>query len=102
MSYEGYSQFVCAQGHAWDVDAMELMYGGDEHLQPKMCPFCGSPAVWENSVDQTNGYEEDNPASIPAKLEVDRPAVVEVCNLGHTHTLTRETYKIPADKGRKL
>jgi len=44
MSYEGYSQLICAKGHYSIRDA----YDGDDRC------YCGEKYVWTNSVDQTN------------------------------------------------
>ena len=52
MSYEGYSQFLCKNGHQWTEDCMAA---GDE----SKCPTCSEKSVWENMVDITNGSFED-------------------------------------------
>ena len=50
MSYEGYEQVICINGHAWNIDAYESSYGlGD-------CPYCKSRPIWHNSVDETNKW----------------------------------------------
>lgn len=41
-------------------------------------------------LDRIDGYIE---------LEIDKEAVVEICNLGHKHVVEEATYKIPR-KGR--
>jgi hypothetical protein len=46
MSYEGYDQYVCVNGHYEARDC---------HTPMKKCPTCGERFVWENAVDQTNG-----------------------------------------------
>lgn len=48
MSYEGYYQFLCPEGHYWTSDC---------YSEDKIC-HCGKEAIWENSVDITNGSFE--------------------------------------------
>jgi len=45
MSYEGYSQKLCARGHLCEIDVCDDV--GDE------C-FCGEDFVFKNKVDDTN------------------------------------------------
>lgn len=47
MSYKGYYQCICENGHRFDYDVHNR-----ENCE------CGAKAVFSNSVDQTNGYEE--------------------------------------------
>lgn len=47
MSYEGYSQLICKNGHYWSLDCYSVM-------DINLCPKCNMPSVWENSVDETN------------------------------------------------
>ena len=81
MSYEGYTQKLCAAGHLREVDA----YDWDA---PVKCG-CGEPFVWSHEVDQTNGD------GAPYSLEFDKAALTEVCNMGHHHVVRECTYKIP-------
>lgn len=41
MSYEGYSEHICTEGHYYTRDAYEFN---------DVCP-CGAESVWENMVD---------------------------------------------------
>lgn len=71
MSYEGYTQYLCPNGHLWTVDAY-LGDGDNEHI----CSQCRQTRVWSHSVDCTNGivYDEDGkelPDTVPFELEVD-------------------------------
>lgn len=92
MSYEGYSQFMCKNGHSWSVDC----YIADEM---KECPICFSPAIWENMVDTTNGSFDDEGNQIDGyvELEVESQKICEHCG-----TILETIYKIPEGKGRKL
>lgn len=109
MSYEGYEQLLCENGHQDSIDAMEVMYG--DHDQEKWrCEDCGGKLAWFNCVDQTNGSfitdrETGEEVRIDGyvELEVDKPAVTETCeHCGHTRIVEEETYKIPEDQGHRV
>lgn len=58
MSYEGYSQLLCRNGHQWSMDATifsQNVYGSKLALR---CSVCGEQAVWANDVDETNGCDK--------------------------------------------
>jgi hypothetical protein len=59
MSFEGYYEFLCQNGHhaACDVYAPE----------PKKCRVCGASMAWQNMVDQTNGEDRQDPVTMPGK-----------------------------------
>lgn len=90
MSYEGYSQFLCKRGHAWDEDC-------NQASPESKCPTCGEPFIWENMVDQTNGsYEGDKRIDGYVELKV---ATIKSCaECGKPQEVT---YKIPRAKRRK-
>ena len=46
MSYEGYEQHICENGHYYNSDCYD---------HDAICPICGGKSAWYNSVDQTNG-----------------------------------------------
>lgn len=112
MSYEGYQQLLCKNGHLMNIDAYENA--------PFRCPDCNEPIVWWNGVDETNGMCEmtcPSPRNETlsglcdsceeridgyVQLEVDVPAVIEQCNLGCNHIMKSTRYKIPTDKGHLL
>lgn len=50
MSYEGYEQHICANGHRYDG-----MWNPVAALRDQ-CP-CGAKSAWHNNVDQTRGEE---------------------------------------------
>ena len=52
MSFEGYYQFLCKNGHNWEED---VHASSPEH---EKCPYCGLPVIWSNIVDVTNGLDE--------------------------------------------
>lgn len=61
MSYEGSTEFLCANGHRSVVDCHD-----DD---PEKCHWCGSPMTHVHSIDHTNGIEEGNPGTMPAPKE---------------------------------
>jgi len=96
MSYEGYEQFLCENGHFWTVDCYDSR---------TKCPDCKGKAVWFNGVDLTNGSWDDNGRRIDGyvKLEIDVPAEECTCEkCGHKHNKTVATYKIPKNKGHRI
>lgn len=95
MSYEGYSQFLCKNGHRWSVDCHELMYCELEDY-PK-CPKCGEPAVWENMVNLTNGSHDEDGNRIDGFVELEvRAEMSGKCDCcGGTHVCER-VYEVPA------
>lgn len=66
MSYEGYIERLCANGHLSNVDCYEDA--------PNTCVICQAPIAWERNVDETNGVEERNPNTMPSKLKIKTPA----------------------------
>ncbi len=54
MSFEGYYQILCVNGHLFEVDYMHLDYYSDEH---ELCPDCNTRLpknFFHNLVDDTN------------------------------------------------
>lgn len=86
MSYEGYEQCICKNGHYFERDAYQ---------DDRPCPDCDEEAAWFNGVDQTNG---EDAGFIP--IEALDPFVItgiqqEKCNLGHYHTIANPVYRVP-------
>lgn len=104
MSYEGYTQFLCSNGHEFFLDAYE------EDIEE--CPVCKAPPVWAYGVDQTNGCFHDislmnTDGSLyccPVVLEVKEEAVYSTCqHCKHVHLERERTYKLPKEGiGKKL
>jgi len=63
MSYEGEEEFLCANGHYHCIGCYEP--------RPETCGLngCTEHMVWHHSIDDTNGYFENDPATYPAPLE---------------------------------
>lgn len=89
MSYEGYEQHICQNGHRFNTQCSYML---DE--DKTMCPICEAPSVWCNGVDDTNcdeyGVIRDWSSLLLTEIES------EVCNLGHTHVTEHATYKVPS------
>ena len=98
MSFEGYVQILCENGHLNSRDAIDWMYS---ELSDYKCEECGGKLVWENTVDETNGVDPETGYGYGyVELEVDKPAVVCTCDkCGNKHEVEAETYKIPEVKG---
>lgn len=97
MSWEGYGQALCKNGHQYDIAPYDSDPDG-------ACPFCQSKQAWVYWVDETNGCEcpeETTPetkkcAAHPIQLELDQPATYKQCpTCDHRELLTQPTYKIP-------
>ena len=100
MSYEGFSQYLCKEGHYWTADAYEGYF--DDDYSPT-CPKCGLKAVWENGVDITNGSfdkdEDGKEVRIDGYVELEEKTRKE-CD--KCHSLLELTFEIPKGKGRKV
>ena len=88
MSFEGYYELLCANGHrggtgCWD----EVELNGKDR-----CAACGEPWVFEHLVDTTN--DEGDPYPF---VEV-APARTRLCDLGHYHIIEPARYAIPDSK----
>ena len=91
MSFEGYYQVLCEQGHYIIID----VYNFDEFNHK--CPICQSKVAWWNIVDETNcesvGYIE---------LDVKEPTKKCMCDkCGYEHDIGSPTYYIPDEKDIK-
>jgi len=86
MSYEGYVQCLCSNGH---------YFHGDGRGDPAPCPVCKSPVVWENNVDETNC---DSYGEIDMEQLIAQRAGTATCNLGHVHETSPAIYRIPTPR----
>lgn len=91
MSYEGYSEHLCGEGHYTATGAYYFEEG---------CP-CGKPFVFSHSVDQTNGVEYDEeevplPSTIPYPFKGDGfTDIWKKDHYGNKYALKRLKFKIP-------
>ena len=93
MSYKGYTQVLCANGHLRQFDAFDDGWSSYESWggEPKLAEHCscGAAFVWHYEVDETNCEGE------PAELIINQPAESLLCDLGHQHVIKEVTYRIP-------
>jgi hypothetical protein len=91
MSYEGYEQVLCENGHLSVVDAYN-------DLQMFLCS-CGAKAAWSNSVDQTNCEEV---GLINMERLLVREAKYETCDkCKHSKLVFAPVYRIPGEHETK-
>ncbi|MEK6832782.1 MAG: hypothetical protein AABY32_01935 [Nanoarchaeota archaeon] len=50
MSYQGYEQAICENGHYFHLPCT---YGLEKDMDEARCPVCKAKVVWFNSVDET-------------------------------------------------
>lgn len=86
MSFEGYIQRLCKNGHLEEIDVYDF------ESKDEKCDECGEEWVWQNTVDQTNGGDVGR-----VELEIESPDVYEtICeHCGAQRLVAEETYKIP-------
>lgn len=92
MSYEGFEQVLCKNGHLREFDcwnSVELFHAGD------LCPVCNEVYVYRHGVNETNWIIEDDPSTMRRSFMVNVPECRETCNLGHQHIVVEARYKIP-------
>lgn len=84
MSYEGYVQALCVNGHYSTYDCYDF-------CSSHRCFVCTAPLAWVNDVDQTN-CEDEGYLDMAAFLIA--PAEVQQCNLGHSHEVAPAIYSV--------
>jgi len=95
MSYEGYTQYLCAKGHYFMRDAYDY--------SDVVCDICSNGAVWWNQVDETNGSHDDDGNRIDGYVELEeKPATYVLIGAhhpcptcGHTESYPK-TYIFPS------
>jgi hypothetical protein len=94
MSYEGYDQVLCENGHYHTYDCWE--FWNDERWS---CSTCGAKAAWSNMVDVTNGsYEYDEWGE---ELRIDGYVelhILEECRCEHCGSILERRFKIPTEE----
>lgn len=95
MSFEGYYQRLCENGHYSAID----VYAGDfQDLDDWECAVCDAPLAWEQLVDETNGIDPETgecPGSVYLEIAV-QPKICICKECGHTHEVDPPRYTIPA------
>lgn len=87
MGFEGYTQFICANRHYYEVDAYWESTG-------EKCYLCGESPIWWNLVDSTNGEDEGR-----VDVEIDVEANISQCEkCGEVKVIEHEKYRVPNEK----
>ena len=82
MSFEGYYQRLCKNGHSMDVDCYI-------ESDKDRCAVCGSGIAWHNLVDVTNGsYYENERIDGYVELQIKSQRKCEHCG-----SILETTYK---------
>ena len=124
MSYEGWEQILCKNGHYHSADCHDYLEYDESvpYLDLEKvwkCPTCGERAVWWNAVDVTNGSYCSSPeckgkdggcewcdnGRIDGYVELEEATQVEtsVCDkCGLTRTINQPTYKIQQQCGHRV
>lgn len=95
MSFEGYYQLICKNGHYWTV---ECGYSFDDEELESKCAVCGEGAVWYNLVDVTNGSFDLDGKRIDGFVN---PKLKKRDKCKHCGSILESTYEIPK-KGHRL
>ena len=91
MSYEGYEQYLCTEGHLTEYDTYDTW-----NLPPFEfeCPTCSSGKAFVWGVNCTNGEVEGDDNTKLYTFEV-LERKESVCDMGHRHLLEPIRYVIP-------
>lgn len=94
MSWEGYHQYICEEGHSFSGDA-------HDDVRDVECPACGALVKWFNVVNLTNGsFHGRKRIDGYVKLKVHKPAKTKTCrHCKQSRLLSPTTYIIPKGKG---
>ena len=93
MSYEGYSQYICKNGHYWTCDV---------NVDDNICPICKEKYVWFNDVDETNGSHDDEGKRIDGYIKPKLRSIKKgKCNSCGKEHICEELYRIPRSKKKK-
>jgi len=66
MSYEGYIEFICPNGHYHFVDDG---YEAEQYKKLIECQICHTRPIFFHQVDVTNGYDESHADTCNAEKE---------------------------------
>jgi hypothetical protein len=86
MSYEGYEEALCKNGHRYFFGAFE---------ENARCPYCGADCAWSNSVDTTNCNKDGKLSEKGWNYLLISLEEIQTCNLGHKHVTKEAVYRIP-------
>lgn len=100
MSFEGYFQILCENGHYFCPDVYSVANFAFKSYDEWECPICQAKMAWYNIVDLTNGSEDEdgNPIDGYVELEIKEQSKCEHCGSVIGETI----YKIPENGGHKV
>lgn len=97
MSYEGYEEFLCENGHYYTAAC------AFESESTAKCPHCKKKTKWWNAVDQTNGMDEDVPATMSApKKEIGFDDKWKEDHYGNKYAVKILKFEPDSDRWRKF
>ena len=98
MGYEGYTQYICGNGHYFTENCYSETFG--PNTPP--CPWCGESWTWRNGVDETNGtHDPDTGERIDGYVElevVEPPTFCRCDKCDNSHIVKQATYRVPGRK----
>lgn len=90
MSYQGYVEYLCPNGHRWSADCFAYA---------EKCPHCGEEKVWENNIDETNGEEHGFISDENWERFLISEMEIEICPCCyHEKVVAPERYRQPTEK----
>lgn len=92
MSYEGFEQHICANGHHFNTGPT---YSFDDDDKP-ICLICNAKSIFCNCVDDTNCENLGVILEKDWKKLLLTPEESKICNLGHLHVVKEATYRVPS------
>lgn len=93
MSHEGFTQYICKNGHYWNVDC-----NIDNGWEYEKCSECNESVAWWNMVDVTNGsYDGDK--RIDGYVEVELKELPKCKKCGSNEGMIRGVFDIPKTVG---
>ena len=98
MSFEGYDQCICKNGHHFTKD----VYCG--YIADFECPICKEKVAWWNIVDVTNGSFE-NMERIDGYIDLKIKTKAKTCKCdkcNNIHVIEDATYQIPKKGGHRV
>jgi len=101
MSFEGYAQILCKNGHYSNCDIYDPIQPTDKEWE---CTICGEKCAWTHIVDTTNGSHDEDGKRIDGYVELkqEEPPVYCTCeDCGDRHVIKAAIYKIPKKTGHK-
>lgn len=90
MSYEGREEYICNNGHYWMTGDSGSMF---DDVVPT-CPVCKTAAKYNCSIDDTNGYDSDNPYTYGGPKEIiDSVDIPHTDHYGNKYFTKLDLYK---------